>query len=97
MLRSAIPAELAAAIFAPLTDLAAYRGSAWSINGRHDHSRLQERRFHDATRHDTLTVVPGAGHYLPITHGTVFAGLLSQIASAVECHPAQPPPPVADR
>ncbi|GAB3301864.1 alpha/beta fold hydrolase [Epidermidibacterium keratini] len=68
----------AAARFDPLAELAAYPGPVRLINGAHDHFRLQERRFLRACQQGSLRVVPGAGHYLPLTHPARFAALLGE-------------------
>ncbi|MYW92142.1 alpha/beta hydrolase [Amycolatopsis rubida] len=59
----------AAAGMDPLADLARYPGRVLLLNGRHDHFRLGERRFLAACQDGALQIVPGAGHYLPLTHG----------------------------
>lgn len=75
----AVPDVMAAAAdFDPLGELASYTGPVQLVNGAHDHFRLQERRFLDACQHGTLSVVPGAGHYLPLTHAARFAALLTR-------------------
>lgn len=75
----AVPDVMAAAAgFDPLGELASYPGPVHLVNGAHDHFRLQERRFLDPCQHGTLSVVPGAGHYLPLTHAARFAALLTR-------------------
>ncbi|MCI2423238.1 alpha/beta hydrolase [Saccharopolyspora sp. K220] len=80
-----IPDVLAAAAdFDPVADLARYPGPTWLVNGRHDHFRAQEARFFGACRDGRLTIVPGAGHYLPMTHAAEFARL---VLDAAACSP----------
>ncbi|ATY16878.1 alpha/beta hydrolase [Amycolatopsis sp. AA4] len=67
-----IPDVLAAGMD-PLADLARYPGRVLLLNGRHDHFRLGERRFLAACQDGALQIVPGAGHYLPLTHGEICA------------------------
>lgn len=74
----------AAAGFDPIVNLAAYPGPAWIVNGRHDHFRLQEKRFHAAKPDAELIVAPHAGHYFPMTHGQQFAQILLAAARAAE-------------
>ncbi|WP_031469811.1 alpha/beta fold hydrolase [Sciscionella sediminilitoris] len=66
----------------PLGDLARYPGRVLFINGRSDHFRLQERRFRAACARGELRTVPGAGHYLPLTHGETFARFVGDYATA---------------
>lgn len=66
----------AASSLDPLAELARYPGPTWLINGGHDHFRLQEKRFLTACAAGRLIVVPGAGHYLPMTHGPAFTRLV---------------------
>ncbi|TDU80626.1 alpha/beta hydrolase [Streptomyces sp. KS 21] len=73
-----VPDVLAAARdLDPLGDLARYPGPVWLLNGRHDHFRRHERQFAAANPRATLVLVPGAGHYLPMTHGLRFARLVA--------------------
>lgn len=79
-----IPDVLAAGeTFDPLGDLAAYPGSVHLVNGRYDHFRLHERSFLDASPRVRLTVVPGAGHFAPLTRGGLFARLVREQAARV--------------
>ncbi|MGW4354175.1 alpha/beta fold hydrolase [Nocardia sp. NPDC004582] len=76
--------DVAAALrgFDPAAALAAYPGPIRLINGGHDHFRLGERRFLRAAPAARLLVVPHAGHYLPLTHGEVFADLVADFAAS---------------
>ncbi|MFE3988117.1 alpha/beta fold hydrolase [Nocardia tengchongensis] len=79
----AIP-EVAAALtpFDPLAALRAYPGPVRLINGGHDHFRLGEQRFLRASPDARLLVVPRSGHYLPLTHGALFADLVADFAAS---------------
>ncbi|GGC54821.1 alpha/beta hydrolase [Hoyosella rhizosphaerae] len=65
--------------FNPLAAAAQFTGPTWYINGRHDHFRLHEKRFLNASADGRLHVVRGAGHYLPITHADEFTAILENI------------------
>lgn len=67
----------------PIGDLARYPGVTRLVNGRYDHFRLQERRFLEGCRLGALTVVPGAGHFLPLTFGERFARLVRDQAELI--------------
>ncbi|WP_149359460.1 alpha/beta fold hydrolase [Lolliginicoccus suaedae] len=73
--------------FDPLAAARSYPGPTWYINGRHDHFRIHERRFLRASRDNgraaELRIVPGAGHYLPLTHAAVFTTHLEGIAAGI--------------
>jgi pimeloyl-ACP methyl ester carboxylesterase len=64
--------------------LAGYPGPVWLINGGHDHFRLHERRFLAACTDGRLLIVPGAGHYLPMTHPDELSRLVLDAAAAAE-------------
>ncbi|GAA1938699.1 alpha/beta hydrolase [Amycolatopsis minnesotensis] len=66
-----------------LADVARFPGPTWFVNGGHDHFRWHENRFLAAAAHGRLIVVPGAGHYLPLTHPVAMARLVSDAAAAV--------------
>ncbi|MFF1608779.1 alpha/beta fold hydrolase [Amycolatopsis sp. NPDC058278] len=70
--------------FDVLTELAQYPGPAWLINGARDHFRRHERRFLEACIDGRLLIVPGAGHYLPLTHTAEFSRLVLDAAAEVE-------------
>ncbi|MGP4015795.1 alpha/beta fold hydrolase [Saccharopolyspora sp. 5N708] len=77
-----IPDVLAAAAdFDPVAELTRYPGPTWLVNGRHDHFRAQEARFFAACRDGRLTIVPGAGHYLPMTHAAQFTRVVLDAAA----------------
>lgn len=69
--------------YRPLDDLRTYPGPVGLVNGRHDHFRAGERRFLAACQHGSLTVVPRAGHYLPMTRGETFARLVTEAIGPV--------------
>ncbi|MFB9923571.1 alpha/beta fold hydrolase [Amycolatopsis halotolerans] len=75
--------DVMAAGMDPLADLARYPGRVLLLNGRHDHFRLGERRFLAACQDGALQIVPGAGHYLPLTHGETCARVVDGVASAL--------------
>lgn len=76
-----VPAVMeAAARIDSLDLLARYPGRVLLLNGRRDHFRFDERRFLAATRDGSLQIVPGAGHYLPLTHGAVCARIVDDVA-----------------
>lgn len=84
----AIPGVVAqAATFDPLTDLAAYPGPVWLVNGAHDHFRANERRFVRVCWDGRLIVVPRAGHYLPLARAAEFSRIVRDCA-AVAAGPA---------
>lgn len=56
----------------PLDDLAAYDGRVWLVNGRYDHIRFDERRMLRASRHGSLTVIPGATHLASLVQPQAF-------------------------
>lgn len=64
----------------PLDDLRGYDGPVTLVNGRHDHFRFEEQRFLAACHNGSLTVVPHAGHYLPLTRGEAFARIVARIS-----------------
>ncbi|MRG61290.1 alpha/beta fold hydrolase [Agromyces sp. CFH 90414] len=66
----------------PLDDLAAYPGPVRFVNGRHDHLRVEERRFSAAAEDAALVVLRG-GHYLPMTRPNAFAREVLDFASAI--------------
>ncbi|WP_067720827.1 alpha/beta fold hydrolase [Nocardia yamanashiensis] len=70
--------------FDVLGALADYPGPVWLVNGGHDHLRLHERRFAGACAHGRLNVVPGAGHYLPLTRPQEFSRTVLDAAAAAE-------------
>jgi pimeloyl-ACP methyl ester carboxylesterase len=76
-----------AAKFDPLTDLAAYPGPVWLVNGAHDHFRANERRFMRVCWDGRLIVVPRAGHYLPLARAAEFSRIVRDCA-AVAAGPA---------
>ncbi|ONI72913.1 hypothetical protein ALI144C_43850 [Actinosynnema sp. ALI-1.44] len=59
--------------FDPLRAVAQYPGPTWFINGGHDHLRYHERKFLAAAQDGRLVVIPGTGHYLPMTHPEIFS------------------------
>ncbi|GAB3353376.1 hypothetical protein GCM10027360_10730 [Amycolatopsis echigonensis] len=63
--------------------MARYPGRVLLLNGRHDHFRLGERRFLAAGQDGALRIVPGAGHYLPLTHGEICARVVDGVATAL--------------
>ncbi|GAB3563838.1 alpha/beta fold hydrolase [Spelaeicoccus albus] len=67
----------------PVDSLQHYPGTVLLINGRHDHFRLGERQFVNACPRGSLTVVPHAGHYLPMTRGAVFARLIAEFSDGM--------------
>ncbi|WP_019202031.1 alpha/beta fold hydrolase [Tsukamurella sp. 1534] len=76
-----VPSVMDAAAWIDSIDLLArYRGRVLLLNGGHDHFRFGEHRFLAATSHGSLQVVPGAGHYLPLTHGEVCARVVDDVA-----------------
>ncbi|MET9216250.1 MULTISPECIES: alpha/beta fold hydrolase [unclassified Nocardia] len=70
--------------FDVLAALASYQGPVWLINGRHDHLRIHERRFVRACRTGQLSVVPRAGHYLPLADPVRFADFVLEAAASAE-------------
>ncbi|WP_425584414.1 alpha/beta fold hydrolase [Tsukamurella soli] len=70
----------AAADIDSIDDLGAYPGHVLFLNGGHDAFRLGERRFLAASRDGALQIVPGAGHYVPLTHGETFARAVRAVA-----------------
>ncbi|MEU4596932.1 alpha/beta hydrolase [Nocardia sp. NPDC023988] len=70
--------------FDVLAALGSYTGPISLVNGRHDHFRVQERRFLRQCRDGRLTVVAGAGHYLPLIHPDRFTELVLEAATAAE-------------
>ncbi|TDP31177.1 hypothetical protein DFR75_109146 [Nocardia ignorata] len=70
--------------FDVLAALGSYAGPISLVNGRHDHFRVQERRFLRQCRDGRLIVVAGAGHYLPLIHPERFAELVLEAATAAE-------------
>jgi len=70
----------AAASLDPLRLLRSYPGRVLLLNGGHDHFRCGERRFLASTHSGDLQVVPGAGHYLPLTHSAVCARIIDDAA-----------------
>ncbi|MEV0063473.1 alpha/beta hydrolase [Nocardia sp. NPDC050718] len=70
--------------FDVLGALASYPGPVWLINGRHDHLRIHERRFVRACHSGRLSVVPRAGHYLPLADPVRFAGFVREAAASAE-------------
>ncbi|CAM3927754.1 alpha/beta fold hydrolase [Kibdelosporangium persicum] len=80
----AIPSVVAALrSFDPLSAVARYPGPTWFINGGHDHLRFHERKFLAAAQNGRLIVIPGTGHYLPMTHPTLFARHILDAAAVV--------------
>lgn len=65
----------------PLTDLAAYPGPVWLVNGRFDQFRLQERRFRAASRDGTLVVIPGATHLSSLAQPGRFTAVVATVAA----------------
>jgi pimeloyl-ACP methyl ester carboxylesterase len=76
----------ASARFDPLTNLAAYPGPLWLINGSRDHFRADERQFLAASTNGRLLVTPRAGHYLPLAHPAEFARSVLDISYAAAGH-----------
>ncbi len=70
--------------FDVLAALASYPGPVWLINGRHDHLRIHERHFVRACHTGRLSVVPRAGHYLPLADPVRFAGIVLEAAASAE-------------
>ncbi|RSM67569.1 alpha/beta hydrolase [Kibdelosporangium aridum] len=82
---SAMPSVVAALrTFDPLSAVASYAGPTWFVNGGHDHLRLHERKFLATAPDGRLVVIPGAGHYLPMTHPALFARHVRDAAAVVE-------------
>lgn len=80
----AIPSVVAALrAFDPLAAVARYTGPTWFINGGHDHLRYHERKFLEAAPDGRLIVIPGTGHYLPMTHPAVFTRHVLDAAAVV--------------
>jgi len=82
---AAADAVAAVADLAPLDSLrrAAARGlPVWFVNGRFDHFRLEERRFHAAVPGSFLTVVPGASHMVNLARPQAVSRLMLGIARA---------------
>ncbi|ALG14317.1 alpha/beta fold hydrolase [Kibdelosporangium phytohabitans] len=80
----AIPSVVAALrSFDPLRAVADYPGPTWFINGGHDHLRYHERKFVAAAQDARLLVIPGTGHYLPMTHPKIFARYVRDAATIV--------------
>jgi pimeloyl-ACP methyl ester carboxylesterase len=78
-----IPSVVAALrAFNPLAALATYSGPVSFINGGHDHLRLHEKKFVAANAR--LTVIPGTGHYLPMTHPALFTSHVLDFATKTE-------------
>lgn len=69
--------------FDALDSVARFPGPVWFVNGGHDHFRWHENRFLGAAADGRLIVVPGAGHYLPMTHPVAMARLVSDAAAVV--------------
>lgn len=69
--------------YRPLSDVRSYGGPVGLVNGRHDHFRLEEQRFLAACPGGSLTVVPRAGHYLPMTHGETFARVAARFCDRI--------------
>lgn len=67
-----------------LTELAAYDGPVWLVNGRRDHFRTDEQRFLAACRDGGLTVVPGAGHLVSLTHVDATVELIAAAAGELD-------------
>ncbi|MFD0360995.1 alpha/beta fold hydrolase [Nocardia sp. GCM10030253] len=81
--------------FDPLTNLAAYPGPLWLINGSRDHFRSHERRFLAASTNGRLLITPRAGHYLPLAHPAEFARSVLDISHAVAGQRSSTWPPAA--
>lgn len=71
-----------------LSELAAYEGRVWLVNGRRDHFRAEEDRFLAACRDGELTIVPKAGHLVSLTHPDAVVELIE--AAARELDPRAP-------
>ncbi|MFC0115559.1 alpha/beta fold hydrolase [Kibdelosporangium aridum] len=81
---SAMPSVVAALrAFDPLSAMSSYPGPTWFINGGHDHLRIHERKFLAAAQNGRLIVIPGTGHYLPMTHPKLFARHVMDVAAVV--------------
>ncbi|WP_255579845.1 alpha/beta fold hydrolase [Cryobacterium sp. PAMC25264] len=76
----------------PLTDLRAYPGRVWLVNGAWDHFRLHQKRFLHASRHGTLVTVPGAGHLVSLHRPLRFDRVLGRILAEVDAHPGRDQP-----
>ncbi|MFJ2837887.1 alpha/beta fold hydrolase [Nocardia sp. NPDC087230] len=70
--------------FDVLGALGSHPGPVWLINGRHDHLRVHERRFVRACRAGRLSVVPRAGHYLPLADPERFVDIVLEAATGAE-------------
>ncbi|QWF85048.1 alpha/beta fold hydrolase [Amycolatopsis sp. CA-230715] len=77
--------------FDVLDGVASFPGRTWFVNGGHDHFRWHEGKFLAAAAHGRLVVVPGAGHYLPMTHPVAMARLVSDAAAVVRPERAAAP------
>ncbi|WP_035720214.1 alpha/beta fold hydrolase [Gordonia shandongensis] len=87
--QGAVPAVLESlATFDPVDALRKYPGRTALVNGGRDHFRLGERRFADAAQNGGIHVVPGAGHFLPLTHGDVCAHIIEDVAALADVTPA---------
>ena len=74
----------ALATFDPIAELRRHPGRTALVNGGHDHFRLGERGFAAACRNGRLHLVPGAGHYLPLTYGAESARLIEDAAALAD-------------
>lgn len=70
--------------YRPLEALRRYPGPVRLINGRHDHFRLDERRFEAACSRGDRVVVAHAGHYLPLAHGAAFARHVARFCRSID-------------
>ena len=78
-----VPDVLAAArSFDPRGDLRRISGRVTLVNGTRDHFRLGERGFREANPSARFRLIPGAGHYAPLTHGKEFASFVREVAIA---------------
>jgi pimeloyl-ACP methyl ester carboxylesterase len=81
----------------PLTDLAAYPGPVWLVNGAWDHFRLHQGRFLRAAARGTLVTVPGAGHLVSLARPHAFDSVLRRILAELAVEPGTDrPDPVND-
>ncbi|WP_248963469.1 alpha/beta fold hydrolase [Sphaerisporangium perillae] len=64
----------------PLSDLAAYPGRVWLVNGSRDPFRRHERAFLRACRDGRLLLMPGRNHLTVLAHPARMARLVEDLA-----------------